>query len=382
MSNFNFFNKTFNMSMSPLEQFSVSKTSISIFPSFKFEIDNNFSLFSLSCNENHLLWSGDTFITDSEGIILPSLGNFFTNISFFFVILFFFAKAAKFLDDSIVFIKDFSTVFLFTFIHIFTGLFFIVFFHNETYFQEVYVTDSLEILPTLFTQSYVNFFFTLEDIFWAILIGFSIGTVSENDNSENVFLHDDISVIEYVLPTIFLDIFDANSEENAALYLKISTVSSFAFYSNLTGVIPYADTLTSSFVVTFGVALMVFSSLVYILLRRNGVNYFFGHFLPAGCPLILIFLLIPIEVISYSFRLVSLAVRLFANMMAGHTLMKTIAKAALDCLLTGVDILILCAYIPLMLLFMLLLLEIAVAFIQAYIFTLLICLYLREVLPK
>lgn len=206
--------------------------------------------------------------------------------------------------------------------------------------------------------------------------------MSENDNSENVFLHDDISVIEYVLPTIFLDIFDANSEENAALYLKISTVSSFAFYSNLTGVIPYADTLTSSFVVTFGVALMVFSSLVYILLRRNGVNYFFGHFLPAGCPLILIFLLIPIEVISYSFRLVSLAVRLFANMMAGHTLMKTIAKAALDCLLTGVDILILCAYIPLMLLFMLLLLEIAVAFIQAYIFTLLICLYLREVLPK
>ena len=45
--------------------------------------------------------------------------------------------------------------------------------------------------------------------------------MSENDNSENVFLHDDISVIEYVLPTIFLDIFDANSEENAALYLKI-----------------------------------------------------------------------------------------------------------------------------------------------------------------
>ena len=161
----NLFNKSFNLSMSPLEQFSVSKTSISIFPSFKFEVDNNFSLFSLSCNENHLLWSGDSYITDSEGIILPSLSNFFTNISFFFLILFFFAKSAKFLDDSIVFIRDFSTVFLFTLIHIFTGLFFIVFFHNETYFQEVHIAGSTEILPTLFTQSYVNFFFYIRRYF-------------------------------------------------------------------------------------------------------------------------------------------------------------------------------------------------------------------------
>lgn len=249
------------------------------------------------------------------------------------------------------------------------------------YFQEIQNAFG-EYTPTLFSQPYLNFFFTLEDIFWAILIGFSIGTVSEDDAKEDAFLHEDTGVIEYILPNIFLDIFSANSEENAALYLKICTVSSFAFYSNLTGIIPYADTLTSSFAVTFGVGLLVFASLVTLLLRRNGINHFFGHFIPAGCPAMLVFLIIPIEVISYSFRLVSLAVRLFANMMAGHTLMKTIAKAALDCLLAGVDMLLLCAYIPLMLLFMLLLLEIAVAFIQAYIFTLLICLYLREVLPN
>lgn len=60
------------------------------------------------------------------------------------------------------------------------------------------------------------------------------------------------------------------------------------------------------------------------MLRKHGINYLFNLFLPAGTPLPLIFLLIPIEFISYSFRLVSLSVRLFANMMAGHTLLKVI----------------------------------------------------------
>ena len=120
----NLFNKSFNLSMSPLEQFSVSKTSISILSFFKFEVDNNFLLFFLSCNKNHFQCFGDSYITDSKGIILPSLSNFFTNISFLRLILFFFAKSAKFLDDSIVFIRDFSTVFLFTLIHILTLLFF------------------------------------------------------------------------------------------------------------------------------------------------------------------------------------------------------------------------------------------------------------------
>jgi len=59
-----------------------------------------------------------------------------------------------------------------------------------------------------------------------------------------------------------------------------------------------------------------------MMIRRNGVNYLFGLFMPSGAPFALIFILIPIEFISYSFRVVSLPVRLFANMMAGHTLMK------------------------------------------------------------
>lgn len=60
------------------------------------------------------------------------------------------------------------------------------------------------------------------------------------------------------------------------------------------------------------------------MIRKHGINYFFNLFLPSGAPLALMFLLIPIEFISYTFRIVSLSVRLFANMMAGHTLLKVI----------------------------------------------------------
>ena len=61
-----------------------------------------------------------------------------------------------------------------------------------------------------------------------------------------------------------------------------------------------------------------------MMIQKQGISHFFGLFMPSGCPLPLIFVLIPIEFISYSFRLVSLSVRLFANMMAGHTLLKVI----------------------------------------------------------
>ena len=63
---------------------------------------------------------------------------------------------------------------------------------------------------------------------------------------------------------------------------------------------------------------------MYLLLKKQGVAYFFSLFMPSGSPLPLMFLLVPIEFISYSFRLVSLSVRLFANMFAGHTLLKVI----------------------------------------------------------
>lgn len=107
-------------------------------------------------------------------------------------------------------------------------------------------------------------------------------------------------------------------------FIKINTIFIFLIISNVQGMIPYMSTLTSALTNTFFIALALFISILTTLFDKKGVNYFLNLFMPSGCPILLSLLIIPIEVISYSFRLVSLSVRLFANMMAGHTLLKVI----------------------------------------------------------
>jgi ATP synthase subunit 6 len=121
----------------------------------------------------------------------------------------------------------------------------------------------------------------------------------------------------------------------------------------------------------------VFVALVALRIRKHGVNYFFSLFMPSGCPLPLIFLLIPIEFLSYSFRLVSLAVRLFANRMAGHTLMKVLIGFSFVMFTLG-DGYAVAAFLPGLVVFVLIFLERAVAAIQSYIFTILTCIYLKD----
>lgn len=100
--------------------------------------------------------------------------------------------------------------------------------------------------------------------------------------------------------------------------------------------------------------------------------------MPAGCPLPLVLLLVPIEFISYTFRLVSLSVRLFANMMAGHALVKVIVGFSWSMFLIG-DVFLIANIFPMAILFVLTFLELGVALIQAYIFTLLTCIYLKDI---
>jgi len=113
------------------------------------------------------------------------------------------------------------------------------------------------------------------------------------------------------------------------------------------------------------------------MIQKHGIDYFFGLFRPKGCPLPLVFLLVPIEFLSYSFRLVSLAIRLFANIRAGHTLRKVLIGFSYIIFLLG-DGFALAAFFPAVVVFVLVFLEIAVAVIQAYIFSILCCIYLKE----
>ena len=149
----------------------------------------------------------------------------------------------------------------------------------------------------------------------------------------------------------------------------IFTLFMFILVGNLVGMIPFAYTFTSQIIVTFAMAATIFIGVTVIGLVRHGLH-FFSLFVPSGPPLILAPLLIPIEVISYFVRPVSLSVRLFANMMAGHTMMKVFGGFTV---LLGV-----LGAAPIILLVALTGFEIMVAVLQAYVFTVLTCLYLND----
>ena len=150
----------------------------------------------------------------------------------------------------------------------------------------------------------------------------------------------------------------------------------FILASNLIGLIPYSSTVTSYLIITFAMAIMVLVGVNIIAGRFHGLVYF-GHFLPAGCPFALYPLIIPIEFISYVFRVVSLSVRLFANMMAGHTLLAVLAGFGWT-MVNGNYIIFSLHLLPILVVFVLVFLETAVAIIQAYVFTILTCMYLDE----
>lgn len=157
---------------------------------------------------------------------------------------------------------------------------------------------------------------------------------------------------------------------------------SFLFISlvfiNVLGMIPYNFTITSHLIVTFAFAFCTFLIINLVGISSHGIKIF-GLFLPTGAPFFLIPLLIPIEFVSYVFRVISLSVRLFANMMAGHTLLKVIGGFSWNMVNLG-GIFLFLHLIPLFIVYLLIGLELGVALIQAYVFTILSCIYLSDVL--
>lgn len=158
----------------------------------------------------------------------------------------------------------------------------------------------------------------------------------------------------------------------------IFTLFMFILFSNLLGLIPYSYTTTSQIVVTFAMAMFVFLGVTIIALIKHGFH-FFSFFVPAGAPKVLIPFLILIEVISYFVRPVSLSVRLFANMLAGHTMLKVFGGLAV-LIASGGGVYVAGSLLPLIAIIGLTGLEILVAVLQAYVFTILTCMYLNDAL--
>ena len=151
----------------------------------------------------------------------------------------------------------------------------------------------------------------------------------------------------------------------------IFTLFMFVLFGNLFGMMPYAFTFTSHIVVTFTLAIVVFLGVTLIAIIKHKLH-FFSLFMPPGVPLYMAPLLIPIEIISYLSRPISLSVRLFANMLAGHTLMKVFAGFIVSLGIFGVA--------PWLFVVALTGLEIVIAFLQAFVFSILTCLYLNDAL--
>jgi F-type H+-transporting ATPase subunit a len=149
----------------------------------------------------------------------------------------------------------------------------------------------------------------------------------------------------------------------------VFTLFMFILFANLLGLIPYSYTVTSQIVVTFALAAVVFIGVTIVGIVRHGFH-FLRLFVPHGVPPILLILLVPIELLSYCIRPFTLSIRLFANMLAGHTMLAIFAGFAAAIGLLGI--------FPLAITILLIALELLVAALQAYVFAILTCLYLSD----
>ena len=146
----------------------------------------------------------------------------------------------------------------------------------------------------------------------------------------------------------------------------------FVLFCNMLGMLPYSFTVTSHIIVTFALAAVIFVGVTIIGFVNHGVGYL-KLFIPSGVPVFLLPLIVIIEIISYLSRPVSLSVRLFANMMAGHTMLKVFGGFVISLGIIG-------GWLPLSFTVALTGLEILIAFLQAYVFAILTCIYLNDAL--
>jgi len=168
------------------------------------------------------------------------------------------------------------------------------------------------------------------------------------------------------------DMVETNAGHGGMQYFPfVFTLFMFVLLGNSLGLIPYSFTFTSHIIVTFALAITIFIGVTIIGIARHGWH-FLSLFAPSGVPAVLLVLLIPIELLSYCIRPFTLSIRLFANMLAGHTMLAIFGGFAAS--------LPLFAILPLGIDVLIYFLELLVAVLQAYVFAILTCLYLHDAL--
>lgn len=179
------------------------------------------------------------------------------------------------------------------------------------------------------------------------------------------------SVAELFYEFIANTLRDTVGSDGRKYFPLVFTLFMFILFANLLGLVPYSFTTTSHIIVTFAMAIVVFIAVTLLGFAKHGFR-FLKFFVPSGVPAAMIPLMVLIELISYLARPVTLSLRLFANMLSGHTLLKVFGGFVVPLGIAGIA--------PLALTVALYGLELIVAFLQAYVFTVLTCLYINDAL--
>lgn len=227
---------------------------------------------------------------------------------------------------------------------------------------------------------YLDFSFaniTLVTVLVLVFLGLFVSLLSSYDQTLYVVPNNWQIVLETLYDVIAQLLFDNINKKGELYFPFIMTIFLFIMLSNLIGLVPYSFTITSHIIITFTLSLAIFIGVNIISISIYKFKML-SLFIPANTSIGLALLLVPIEFISYIFKPISLGVRLFANLMAGHTLLKVIVGFSWTMVLLNNVILSIIHILPLLILILLFGLELGVALIQAYVFTILSCIYLNE----
>ncbi|PRA53963.1 F0F1 ATP synthase subunit A [Brucella pituitosa] len=186
------------------------------------------------------------------------------------------------------------------------------------------------------------------------------------------------SSVEMLYEFVSKTIRENAGEHGMKFFPLVFSLFMFILVANLIGMFPYAFTVTSHIIVTFALAMLVFLTVTIYGLLRHGFK-FFRLFMPAGVPVMLAPIIVPIELMSYISRPISHSVRLFAVMLAGHITLKVFAGFVVGLGSLG-SLGLMSAIMPLAMTVALTALELLMAIIQAYVFTMLSCMYLNDAL--
>jgi len=239
--------------------------------------------------------------------------------------------------------------------------------------------DQFEVVSLLgFSSSLIgNFHISLTNFgLYSLIILFIVIGLHILSNNENSLIPSKWSIFFESIYVTVLSMVKSQIGSNHEIFLPlIYSLFFFILISNLVGNITYSFTLTTSVVLTLGLSLIIFLGFTFLSISIHKFN-FFGTFIPEGCPLALVPLLVLIELASYCSRAISLGVRLFSNMTAGHVLLAILSNFFFKAFSSGLIIFLL-TLIPFLLFIAILVLELSVSFIQAYVFILLTCSYIK-----